>query len=38
MLVLFLGPHLMDGRGGLGRNHSLLVIVAPGRTVVVSGP
>ena len=31
MLVLLRGPHLISGSGGFGRNHSLLVVVAPGR-------
>jgi hypothetical protein len=39
MFVLFLGPHLMLGSGGLGRNHSRLVVVAPKRRLAfVSGP
>ena len=37
MLVLLRGPHLIDGSGGFGRNHSLLVVVAPGVTVVGIG-
>ena len=29
MFTLFLGPHLIFWRGGLGLNHSRLVCVAP---------